>query len=694
MTATAYETTRQIDRNFYVDGDNSSSINRFKQECYNQYISQTQAFWNEARIDQRFLAGDQSLWNEIYSNIPSNRRRQFNFNRIRRVVNMIGGHQRKNRKATVIQPVEGSDEETASQFSDVLAWAYQRDNVYNTISDAFEHGSLTTGFSLLNVWLDHTLDPASGDLKVSHLAYNSYICDTFFRKQTLEDCSFVWTRKWVTQQEGALLLPEREEEIMNMKPPRYGTKDQKFYFMPENYNFTTRNMLPYDEFWYQDTRKQKILIDTQTGETMEWSGEKDRLDMFLATYPQIKVQNVIRPTVRLAISVNDKIMYDGPNPLGIDRYPFVPMIGYWDPDNIYFMWRMQGIVRGLRDAQFLYNRRKAIELDIMESQVNSGMKVMEGSLVDDNDVLKQGQGQPIFIKSSAPLGMGSVEQIQSPMIPPTTIQLSEILSREIQEISGVNEELLGSADDDKAGILSMLRQGAGLVTLERLFDQLDLSQKILGEITMQVIQQNWTYGKIKRILGQQPTEQFKNKAFQKYDSVVSEGLLTDTQRKLEFVQYMNLKQMGLPVPSSILIDKAPIHNKKELKEAIQQVEQAQAQSEQQAQQLQLQTMATENETKISFSHAQNALASERMAKITEERAVNAERLQRADEERTASILNLLKAFKELDGLDIQHLAEKVKILNALGGAEKEIQSEKESRKEQPSEEKSAQAPQI
>ena len=35
----------------------------------------------------------------------------------------------------------------------------------------------------------------------------------------------------------------------------------------------------------------------------------------------------------------------------------------------------------------------------------------------------------------------------------------------ITKISGVNEELLGSATDDKEGILSMLRQVAGLTNL-------------------------------------------------------------------------------------------------------------------------------------------------------------------------------------------------------------------------------------
>ena len=53
--------------------------------------------------------------------------------------------------------------------------------------------------------------------------------------------------------------------------------------------------------------------------------------------------------------------------------------------------------------------------------------------------------------------MTDVVQIEAPQIPPSMIELSKILAQEVQEISGVNEELLGSAIDDKAGILSMLK---------------------------------------------------------------------------------------------------------------------------------------------------------------------------------------------------------------------------------------------
>jgi hypothetical protein len=374
-------------------------------------------------------------------------------------------------------------------------------------------------------------------------------------------------------------------------------------------------------------------------------------------------------------------MYDGPNPMKTDRYPFVPIIGYWDPDNIYFHWRMQGVVRGLRDAQFLYNRRKVIELDMLESQINSGMKVMEGSLVDNNDVLKNGQGQPIFVKSTAPLGLDSVQQIPPPVIPPTTLQLSEILSREIQEISGINEELLGMGDKDVPGILSMVRQSAGLVTLQRLFDQFDLAQKCVGEITMDLIQNNFTYGKVKRILGKEPTQQFFNKAFMKYDCAVAEGILTDSQQKLNFIQLMDLKQMGMDIPSELLLENAPIHDKKRLKEVVGQREEQAAKMQQMQMQLQLEGMQVDNKTKLSYADSQESLAQERLAKIKTDTAVNAERLQRASEERSADVLNLVKAIKELQGMDLDHIMRQVEILKALEEKTEEpkgVKSEKES----------------
>jgi hypothetical protein len=161
-----------------------------------------------------------------------------------------------------------------------------------------------------------------------------------------------------------------------------------------------QDLLIYDEFWYLDQRKQKILIDVQSGETMEWRGNDDELGEFLRFYPTVISMDQEIPSVKLAIVVQGKVMYHGPNPLGVDRYPFIPVWGYYEPQIPYFPWRVQGVVRGMRDAQYLYNRRRIIELDILESQVTSGFIYREDALVNPKDVFLQGQGRGIAIKAS------------------------------------------------------------------------------------------------------------------------------------------------------------------------------------------------------------------------------------------------------------------------------------------------------
>jgi hypothetical protein len=79
---------------------------------------------------------------------------------------------------------------------------------------------------------------------------------------------------------------------------------------------------------------------------MEWKNEEDeRLEEFLTTYPSVTVIEQEIPTVRMAIVVQGKVMYDGPNPMGIDSYPFVPVLAYYAPQMPYFPWRIQGVVR-------------------------------------------------------------------------------------------------------------------------------------------------------------------------------------------------------------------------------------------------------------------------------------------------------------------------------------------------------------
>lgn len=643
------------------------------EDTYAQSITINQSFWSEADIDTRFKAGDQTLWNDLYGNLPAFRRRVFNFNRIRRVTNMITGYQRRNRKSTNVVPIENSDEKTANQFSKVIVWAMEKDNTLETISEAFD-GAVTTGMNLLSVWMDYREDPINGNIKVDNVSYNGYLIDPFFKKHDLSDCNFIWTRKWLTKTQVKSLLPEHKEAIDKLQAQ--GNRDGKFQFMPESYNYGMKDLLTYDEYWYMDYRTQKMLVDVKTGETMEWKGNDEDLKRYLEAYPEITVIENEIPTCKLGILVQGQVFYHGQNPMGIDRYPFVPVLGYYEPQIPYFPWRIQGVVRGLRDSQYLYNRRKVIELDILESQINSGWKYKEDSLVNPEDVFLQGQGRGLALKQEA--NMSDVEPIQPPHVPPSMIELSKILGDEIQQISGVNEELLGSATDDKAGILSMLRQGAGLTTLQTLFDQLDHSQKLLGRIFLDLIQNNFSPGKVQRIINEQPAPQFYNKAFGKYDAAIEEGLNTSTQRQMQFAQLIELKNLGVPVPTDLLVRSSTLQNKEELVEAIGAQEQGQQQMQQQQQMLAMQELQARIKDLESRAQANAGLGLERASRVQENRALAIERLAESEKDRELGVLHKVKALKELETMDIGQLSELVKLNEALSVLEKGKEAEKES----------------
>ena len=628
---------------------------------YAESISINQSFWGEADTDTRFFAGDQTLWNDLYANLPANRRRQFNFNRIKRVINMISGYQRRNRKSTICIPVENGDSETADQFTKVFMWLNQQEGILETVSDAFE-GALVGGMNLLQVWVDYRSDPISGNIKVDNCSYNSFLIDPFFRKHDLSDCNAIWKRSFLTKREAVSLMPAHEEQILSLTGD--SQRDGKFQFMPETYNYGMKNLVTYDEYYYRTYRSQKMLIDTQSGEVLEWKHpDEDKLKIFLQTYPQVTVIKQDIPTVNVAIVVSGKVLYDGINSLGIDTFPVVPVMAYYTPEIPYYPWRIQGVVRGLRDAQYLYNRRKIIELDIFESQINSGFKYKENALVNPKDIFLNGQGRGLALKEEAQ--MTDVEQIQPPQVPPSMMQLSESLANELQQISGVSEEMLGSAVDEKAGVLAMLRQGAGLTTLQGLFDKLDRSQKLLGKIILDVIQSNFTPGKVKRILEGEPSIQFYNKAFGKYDASVEEGLNTVNQRQMQLLQLLQLKEVGVPIPDDVLLDACTVQNKKELVEKIQQARQQQEQIQQAQTQAQIQQIQAQTELAKSRAIADQGLGIERLSRVQENKALARERLAAAAKDEDAATLDMIKAIKEIEGMDLAHIEKLVAMLNIV-----------------------------
>jgi hypothetical protein len=654
------------DSSFYDNSDRfmQDKISKFK----NDNLTFNRLLWQEQLIDTMYCAGaSQTLMSSFYQQFPASSSSMFNFNHLRSIKNAIGGRQRQQRKSMIMKPMEGGTQETADQYTDLLMHVGAQQMLGHTISDAFDQ-ALVTGLSLIHVYQDFRKDPVNGDIKVDALTYDSFIMDSLFRKRDLSDCNGVWRRTFVAANELPTLLPDAAKDLIHLG----SGSDASFNYMPEViYASKTRNRFAYDEFYYRIYRDATILTDPQTGLKQEWKGTKDQLRDYISYFPQISVNHTQVPSVNLAILVNGKLFFDDRAVDGCDEYPFIPVFGYFDPSISDYRWKIQGIIRNLRDSAFLENRVQTILLKMLESKINTGWIYIDGKVINPTDTYKTGEGQNIIMKPGSVIGQ-DISPIQAQEIPASYFQLLEGLSKNPERISGVSQEMLGSAtDSNSSGLRDMLRQRAGTTTIEELFDNLDRSQYLVGKRIAEIIQHNWTPGKVERILGKKASPFFYKVELGEYDVAIEDGVNTTSQKQLVYSQIRDLLDAGIHIPEKYILKYVTISDKDELLKDIEEEKQQAAQQQQQQMQVQMQQMQMQAKAYEAKSMADIGLYEERHSRVPENLAMAEERKAASVKDEEIALLNMVKALKEIDGIDLAHMKEAIALMGLIKGQEQQ-----------------------
>lgn len=662
---------RNSDPVFWPEESLNVSLRQSMEKNYSDCINILQTQWYQADVDQRFYLGDQDIWGLIFPGVATYRRKNWNFNIMNPIVQAVSGQQRLTRKSTACIPVMQGRQQTADQLTKCL-YHNHKQGFYQTFSDAFELGGLVQGLGFMYLWADYTKDPISPDPRWRYVDMKSCLFDPYFRKADMSDARYWWMRTFFDREEAALLYSQFADDILSLPKGTY--RDDKFYYMPEVYQIQFPNLIAFDEYWYASNREATFLVDKKTEECQEFTGTKEQLKELMQAF-RGKLATIKKqvPTVRRSIILNDRVLVDEPNPYGLDKYPCVPMLAYFTADTPYYAYKFRGICRDLRDPQYLFNRLKVSNLEILDAQ-QQGLKIKKGALVTPEDGLNQGHGRVLSIDPD--FQMSDVEPM--PIIPPSPVmlQMEEMLKDIIHRVSGVDPAAMGMDVDDKSGIISMMRQAATARNLTKLFDQADQTQTLCGDLEIEFMQKNWTYGKFKQVLGEEPTAEFDNKLFFKYGCKVVQVPLTESQQQLELAQLLHLQQIAPDLmPVDEIIEAMTIQNKDRIIEKIQKKQEAMQQQQEKMEAMQMQQMQVDNLTKVAYAHSQEGLAKERVAKIQTDSAIAQDKLRRAHQEDTASLLNVIKAMKELKGMDLEHIQQQLEILqmvNPAANPEKEV----------------------
>lgn len=629
-------------------------------------------YYAAAYRDLRAYAGDN--WSNLEkAKLEKQNRMVLELNKIRRVVNLYSGYERENRTATVCMPVEGSDAKTADQFSDILYYIYEKANADYIISEAFEH-SLKTGLSIIGIYMDYSRDKVNGDIKMYWKPFNALLIDPYFTKRDLSDCDQCSTRDLLSKEQIKALLPWVDPTVIDNLPT--GIRDNKYQYLGlyRQYNSTyiAKNLCTFDQYWKRIIVEQKYLVDMETGVSEEWEGtqeEEKELKTFLKDNPRLQLIRSHKRSVELNIIVSGQLLYTGPDPTGLDTFPFALCLMYHEPLIDTFELKIQGIVRSVRDAQRQYNRRHSQIIDLMESIINSGWITKNGAVLDPNMLMQAGQGKQIVLNEGYDVN-ADIREISAPNIPPGYLQYQDIIDKNIMEIPGASDELLGLSsvgDSQVSGKLAEVRASNGLKGNRGIFDNLEQTKKYLGKLVMEAVQKNYSPGKIQRIIKEEPTDEFFSGQFEEYDCAITQAVKTATQREAYYYQVLQLVSLGAPIPWDKIMEIAPLQGDTKLHEILaQQMEQqkAQAEAEREADEMQkMLDMAAVNQS--------TALAEERRARVLADIGLAKERESEVTQNHAKAFLDNAKTIAQIQDIPNKRMVEVLKIAADIRMREKQ-----------------------
>lgn len=622
------------------------NVRQWLDNLYSKFQPIEQARWNQSNIDSLFYAGAQTFINRYFNYTPSSSYQNFYFNLLQQPVNMITGYQRQHRKGVQFIPSQGADVQTTDQYTRLVSHVFNTEGIHEQFSRACEQ-SCVTGMVLLQPYLDYMGDDhAQGQVKVKLWEYNSFLVDPYFRNYDMSDAQFVWCQEYISKKEAEFRFPEAAQKIAPMSgtPQRYGS----FYFLPENYNMARNDLLVLSYVWYKWKKKKKRLYSRLRDQFFDIAEDGQQIELILQNIPDMEEVTVEVPCWKLAVVLNDQLMFQGDNPLGFDGCPFIPVFWNYEPQLNYYDLRVRGLVRTMRDSNYLLNRRIIINHDISEATINAGWKRKVGAVANEDNLKKSGQGWDIIVNEGYELT--DVEKIIPSAVPESDMALADQLRSLIFGTSGVDLENWSAQNDAQASSLTtMIKQAANLMVLQKYFDQWDFSLKLLGERVLQIIQNNWNATKVSNLLNEEASPLFYSKMFAKFQTQVQEELLTPTQQNLQAQQLLEINQMfGREVfPPSYIIEKMNVANKAKTMEFLQQQEQQIAAVQEQGQLIEQSFQEAQLKELMSRAASNIAMARERHGRSESNIGLFEERLSEITRNRALAVKDKMEALEKL-----------------------------------------------
>lgn len=584
----------------------------------------------------------------------------FTIDKIGRQVNLLSGYEIRNRHILKIGPQGMPDEQeddACRQHTGVVMSLMARANGYGVLSDAFKWGTLVQGSNLVEIYRDR-----EGNLQFARLGYNQFLLNPGLTKTDLSDCDDILTGRWISEDKAKFLLPSEADKIDSIKPLLTSTR-WDFMGSPELGNKAGRRL--YEEWWRRKTEYVEMVISRVTGQEIPLKDFADRFyggDIRFAKRriaemrlpngaPALSRYSKPHDTIKLTVFVDDNMVWDGTNPLRMRDYNFIWFHGDWCPEYPRDIMKLQSYVRRLRDPQRARNRRINQVMDIGESQIQTYRVVRDKWLRNPEDAYRSGQGVVLHANEDFPdeqLLTNLIHQGTASDVQPGMFTLLEMLDKDETDVGGLNQEIFGSdSGTEIPAILGKFRTGQALTGQQGMFEGFRHGKRQMGIKLVRLGQLNYGPQKVAELINEMPASGFYDENLTRFDCMPVEGLLTDSQQMLFYLELKQLRatfpEAAQYIPLSEMVRYSPSPFKKQLIDMIRRAEQQQAQ--------QMKQQVEDKQRLDSLIEAQTT-----------------EDIAQAEESRTGAALDRARTAAEINKLTTQPYVELIKEAMKLEGA--------------------------
>lgn len=519
----------------------------------NQAIEIEKDFRRRGRRCSDFYVGKQYKQSDI-DKLNEDQRAAIVVNEVMPIVHALSGHQRQNRTDIKTFPIEKADPRGAEIADILIKFILEKANYAQHESNAFID-QVVVGRGLIDVYVDF-FDNIEGDIRAVKFKWD----DIFFgphENEDLSDLEYLIKTKWYSFSKIKSLYPDLSDDIdiltKNLPIPDdsirsklpgdpYKNPDNilsSAYVNGESLVDIEKKNIRLLELWKKVYKEYKILVNIEDEENhfvYEKSKYLSRKDLNLAKrIPGMELRSVPFWQMQIITFVGGKVVDKRIAPLK----DFNVIAIYASKEYGY----IQGKVEPLIDLQEEINKRHSQAIDVINRANNDVIFYDDETFSDDNERKKfnKNANKPGFTAQLRDINRKVPVKWERARFPSELVNMRELASAKMKEISGVTPEVLGQESNAKSGVAIARRLRQGLITNDYLFDNLSIAKKRLGKILIKIIQDTFTVDRIMKVLHNQNAKepfQMQDASGQKVNfSDIDESFVREFLQNIDFSDY-------------------------------------------------------------------------------------------------------------------------------------------------------------